>query len=106
MPNTYGHAKDFYNPYLKDGQINKDRGLLQFSNKSKSKPKVNDIIIFKGHSLNKYGHIAIIVNVYENTIEIVQQNVGHQTRATYQIYNTNGLWVIKNKRILGRLRMK
>lgn len=106
MPNAYGHAKDFYSPYLKDGQINRERGLLQFSNKSKSKPKVNDIIIFKGHTLNKYGHIAIIASVYENSIEIVQQNVGHQTRATYHIYNTNGLWGIKNKRILGRLRMK
>lgn len=106
MPNAYGHAKDFYNPNLKDGQINKERGLLQFSNNSKSKPKVNDIIVFKGHTLNKYGHIAIIASVDENTIEIVQQNVGHHTRATYHINNTNGLWVIKNKRILGRLRMK
>jgi surface antigen len=104
MPNTYGHAKDFYNPSLKDGQMNKDRALLQFSNNSKFKPQVNDIVIFKGHVLNKYGHIAIVSKVDNSQIEIVQQNVGRQTRAIYNIYKNNDVWVIKNKSVLGRLR--
>jgi surface antigen len=104
MPNSYGNAKDFYNPRLKDGQMNKGRNLIQFSNKSTSKPQVNDIVIFKGNTFNKYGHVAIIANVSDDQIEIVQQNVGRQTRATYKLYEKNGLWVIKNELIVGRLR--
>jgi hypothetical protein len=60
MPNTFGHAKNFYQPGLKDGQRNTERNLLQFTNKSKSKPKVNDLVVMGGHTFNKYGHVAIV----------------------------------------------
>ena len=69
MPNSFGHAKDFYNPQVKDGQINKDRNLRQFINLSKSKPQIYDLVIYDGTSFNKFGHVSIISAVSSNTVE-------------------------------------
>ncbi len=76
MPNSYGHAKDFYNKKLTDNSINKDRNLYQFSNPSNTKPRVGDILVFDGHLGNPYGHVAIVSQVLDNQIEIIQQNPG------------------------------
>lgn len=76
MPNSYGHAKDFFNKALSDGGLNKSRNLRQFTNPSSTKPRIGDILVFDGHSFNPYGHVAIISSVSNETIEIVQQNPG------------------------------
>jgi surface antigen len=107
MPNSYGHAKSFFNPLIKDGKINKDRNLTQFSNPSVSKPKVNDLIIFDGHLGNKFGHVAIISNVFSNKIEIIQQNAGRykSSRKIIELKQLiNSKWHINNSRVLGWLR--
>ncbi|GAA5024762.1 CHAP domain-containing protein [Marivirga lumbricoides] len=106
MPDTYGHAKDFFNSQIKDGEINKQRNLRQFKNPSKSKPKINDLVIYSGTTLNKYGHVSIVSKVTENEIEIIQQNPGPfgNSREEYDLINENGKWKIKNDRILGWLR--
>lgn len=106
MPNSYGHAKDFFDKSLSDGQKNKQRNLTQYSNSSKTKPKVNDLIIFRATVLNKYGHVAIISKVNESEIEIIQQNPGifGQSRETFELENKNQKWEIKNDRVLGWLR--
>jgi surface antigen len=106
MPDTYGHAKDFFNSQIKDGKINKQRNLKQFKNPSKSKPKINDLVIYSATTLNKYGHVSIISKVTENEIEIIQQNPGSygNSRERYDLINENGKWKIKNDRILGWLR--
>lgn len=104
MPNSFGHAKNFFNPNIKDGQINADRDLLQYGNPSKTKPKVNDLLIFDKTQFNPYGHVAIISKVSKNQIEIVQQNVGDQTRANLSLRSENGKWEIINSNILGWLR--
>jgi len=104
MPNSYGHAKDFFNGSVKDGGINKQRNLTQYKNSSASKPKVNDLVIFAGSKFNKYGHVAIISKVTENSIEIVQQNVGTATRASFKLNNLNSKWNIANDKVLGWLR--
>ncbi len=44
MPDSYGHAKDFFDNNLKDGQINHKRALTQYTNSSKTKPIIGDII--------------------------------------------------------------
>ena len=105
-PDTYGHAKDFFNSQVKDGEINKQRNLKQYKNPSKSKPKINDLVIYSETMLNKYGHVSIISNVTENEIEIIQQNPGPfgNSREKYDLINENGKWIIKNDRILGWLR--
>lgn len=56
MPDTWGHAKDFFDKDIGDGEINTRRDLLQFSNPSKSKPQVGDLLVLDG----THGHVAII----------------------------------------------
>lgn len=107
MPDSYGHAKDFYNKKLTDGQKNIQRNLIQFSNPSISKPQISDLLIFEGTIFNKYGHVAIISKVFDNEIEVIQQNPGPfaKSREIFQLENVNGKWKINNSRILGWLRM-
>ncbi len=106
MPNSYGHAKDFFNPNVNDGNINKQRRLIQYTNPSKSKPKINDLVVYSGTVMNKYGHVSIISQVTEEEIEIIQQNPGPfgNSRAKYDLVKEKGKWQIKNDRILGWLR--
>lgn len=108
MPNSYGHAKDFYNKSLKDGDLNDTRNLVQFSNPSGVIPEVGDLIIFSPTLVNRYGHVAIVSDVQEDGIEVIQQNSGllGESREQYKLVFDNGLWVIENSRILGWLRMK
>lgn len=106
MPESYGHAKDFFDKNIKDGAFNKRRGLNQYTNSSKAKPKVNDLLIFSGTVFNKFGHVAIISKVKEDEIEIIQQNAGSSTnsRETFSIERKKSKWTIDNYRILGWLR--
>lgn len=106
MPDSYGHAKDFFISNLKDGQLNKQRNLIQYTNSSKSKPKVNDLLVYSGTKLNRYGHVSIISQVSEREIEIVQQNPGPlgNSRKNYDLINEDGKWRINNDQILGWLR--
>lgn len=104
MPNSYGHAKNFFQKGLKDGSKNKARNLRQYTNPSQSKPQVKDLIIFDGHLFNKYGHVAIVAKVSENSVEIIQQNTGTNTRETLKLKFNDNKWHIENHRILGWLR--
>lgn len=106
MPNSYGHAKDFFNSSLKDGQKNLDRNLTQYTNSSKSKPRVSDLVIFSGTKWNRYGHVAIISRVDENAIEIIQQNPGRtaSSRVTFKLELENDKWKIEHENLLGWLR--
>ncbi|MGF6906380.1 CHAP domain-containing protein [Fusobacterium sp. PH5-44] len=106
MPDSYGHAKDFFDSKIKDGEKNPKRNLIQYKNSSSSKPKVSDLIIFGPTISNRYGHVAIISEVSENQIEIVQQNPGPyaNSRVTYPLANVEGKWKIENDRVLGWLR--
>ncbi len=107
MPDSYGHAKDFFDSNIKDGQINKQRNLIQYTNPSKSKPKENDLLVYSGTVLNRYGHVSIISKVTEKQIEIIQQNPGPfgSARENFELTNKNGKWEIVNNQILGWLRL-
>lgn len=106
MPDSYGHAKDFFHPSIKDATINTQRNLRQYTNSSISKPEVNDLVVYSGTLLNRYGHVSIISKVTEKEVEIIQQNPGPfgSSRETYTLKNTDGKWHIDNPRILGWLR--
>lgn len=106
MPNSYGHAKDFFDKKIADGQLNDQRNLKQYTNLSKTKPKIGDLLIYKSTIFNKYGHVAIVSKVNDNNIEIIQQNPGPfgKSRESYRLHNKDGKWEIKNERILGWLR--
>ena len=103
MPNSYGHAKDFYNSKLADGKYSADRNLLQYKNPSLSKPKVGDLLIFDGHVFNPYGHVAIISKVFEDKIEIIQQNPGPSapSREVFELKFENNKWLIDKSDLLG-----
>ena len=106
MPDSYGHAKDFFDKTLMDGQYNRIRDLTQYINASRSKPQINDLVVFGATISNGFGHVAIISNVDSENIEIIQQNPGPmgKSRVTFPLEKTNGKWEIKNHNILGWLR--
>lgn len=108
MPDSYGHAKDFFNSRLKDGALNPARNLLQFRNPSSSQPQVSDILIYAPTTSNEFGHVAIVSKVGKDSIEIIQQNPGPEvdSRETYNLKNKDGYWHIENSRIQGWLRKK
>lgn len=104
MPNSYGNAIDFYDSEILDGEINKERNLIQFSNPSRFKPKMGDLIIFNKTKMNKYGHVAIISNVNNSGIEIIQQNTRKsRDKISYKLKNQK--YLMTNKRVLGWLRI-
>lgn len=104
MPNSYGHAKDFFNPQVKDGALNEQRNLVQFTNGSSSKPKVNDLVVFAGTTFNSYGHVAIVSSVGEDEVELIQQNVGYASRQLIDLEKSEHGWRIDQNRVLGWLR--
>jgi hypothetical protein len=104
MPNAFGHAKDLFDKSLGDKSYNKQRGLMQYRNVREYKPMVNDILIYDGYSGNPFGHVAIISNVTDNEIEIVQQNMGNQSRVKIPLVNYYEYWTVADYNILGWLR--
>lgn len=106
MPDSYGHAKDFFDKNLKDGQYNKRRNLFQYSNPSESRPKEGDLLIFDKTIFNSYGHVAIVSKVMKNKIEIIQQNPGPlgRSREVFRLRKEGDKWRIGGERVLGWLR--
>lgn len=103
MPNGFGDAKSFFDKDVKDGELNKERGLIQFTNCSSSSPKEDDILIFGG----KHGHVAIVTKVTATEVEIIQQNIYMTPRETFKLVFQNEKYTIGEKRKPeGWLRMK
>lgn len=71
MPNVFGNAKDFFDPSVPQGGLNKQRGLIQYMNGGNVKPEPDDILVF---TYAPYGHVAIVTKVTTNSIEVIQQN--------------------------------
>ena len=103
MPNSYGHAKDFFDSTLADGAVNEARALLQFRNGSSTMPAAEDLLVLGPWGGNPYGHVAIISRVGDGEVEVIQQNT-HSTRNTYDLDLIDGKWWIGNTRVLGWLR--
>ena len=108
MIDSYGHAKDFYTHGVEDGELNLRRNLIQFSNPSIDKPQVSDLLVFDATPFNRYGHVAIIAEVGDSSVEIIQQNPGpySNSRETFKLNHINGKWAIQQNNVLGRLRKK
>lgn len=106
MPDSYGHAIDFFSRNIKDGGRNDRRNLTQYINPSESKPQNDDLIVYSGTAFNKFGHVAIVSKVGENDIEIIQQNPGPfaNSREIYPLTKTGDKWKVNNDRIIGWLR--
>lgn len=107
MPDSYGHAKSFFDKKLSNGEINVSRGLIQYKNGEGVLPQIGDICVFDGYLFNPYGHVAIISRVSIDEVELIQQNYGYMSGSRKHLgLAKSGLgWKIQNKRILGWLRM-
>lgn len=106
MPDSYGNARDFFDPQVADGDMNMARDLRQYTNPAGTRPEISDLVVFEGTSTNPYGHVAIISKVESAKIEIIQQNSGPygKSRVEYNLYYQDGKWKIDSQRIMGWLR--
>ncbi len=104
MPNSYGHAKDFFDKSLNDKEFNQERGLLQFRNVRTHRPLAGDIIIYDSDSGNPFGHVGIITEVGDDFVELIQQNIGTKTRQKLKLVKYAGIYTIADYDILGWLR--
>ncbi len=104
MPNSYGHAKDFFKKDLQDVAYNSERGLMQYRNVRYEKPRVNDIVVYDAYKNNPFGHIGIIAEVHDDHIILIQQNVGKKSRQKLTLVEYNGIYTIADFDILGWLR--
>ncbi|WP_397380244.1 CHAP domain-containing protein [Pseudomonas sp.] len=107
MPDSYGHAKDFFDPTLSDGSLNTKRAMLQFRNGSAAQPQAEDLLVFAPTLFNRYGHVAIIASVGGDTLEIAQQNPGPfgRSREDLPLTQREGRWYIGQDNVLGWLRL-
>lgn len=108
MPDSYGHARSFYDSKIRNGQINPQRGLIQYLNGGEEKPQESDLVVYSPTISNRFGHVAIISQVREDYIEIIQQNPGPfaSSREQYALsHNEDGTWQINNDRIIAFLRL-
>ncbi|WP_445355990.1 CHAP domain-containing protein [Microbulbifer sp. EKSA008] len=60
MPDTFGHARDFFDLTVQHGSVNTKRGLLQFHNQGNTPPNIGDIVVYSPSLFNPYGHVAIV----------------------------------------------
>lgn len=106
MPDTMGHAKDFFDRRIGDGELNPARNLVQYKNGGSTPPRVGDIVVFDRWLFNPYGHVAIIAEASHDAIEIIQQNPGpfSPSRERFKLQAENGRWSIARSGILGWLR--
>ena len=91
MPSVWGHARDFFDPAVGHGQMNAQRGLVQFENGGAEAPRVDDLIVFRNGSL---GHVAIISKVTDDSIEVVQQNILGYPRARHALEERDGRYTV------------
>jgi surface antigen len=106
MPDSYGHAKSFFDPALADGQMNTKRGLVQFKNRGATPPQTGDILVFDDSLWNPYGHVAIVFGLESDYIEIIQQNPGPygKSREKIALKVLEGKYALEKATILGWLR--
>lgn len=103
MPDSYGHAKDFFDPTLSDGSLNTKRAMLQFQNGSAAQPQAEDLLVLAPTLFNRYGHVTIIASVGSDTLEIAQQNPGPfgRPRENMALTQREGRWYIGQANVLG-----
>jgi hypothetical protein len=95
MPDVMGHAKSFFADNLADGALNARRGLLQYRNGSTNKPAPDDLMVFTD---TKFGHVAIVTQVGQNSLEAIQQNILSGTRQQFSLVTSNGHYYVTSPR--------
>lgn len=91
MPDGLGHAKEFFDDSVKQGELNRKRNLLQYRNGDNEKPQADDLIVFTD---TYYGHVTIITEVTDKDIEIIQQNIYGKTRDRLKLVLKDGKYTV------------
>lgn len=91
MPDVWGHAKSYFDPKIKHGEINPQRGLIQYRNHNDQAPQPEDLLVY---THGEYGHVAIISKVEENHVELIQQNVAGYPRVKIPLTKTPEGWLL------------
>ncbi len=91
MPDVMGHAKSFFDETAPDGRLNARRGLIQYRNGSTERPHPDDLLVFTD---TKYGHVGIVTEAGDSTVEIIQQNILGHTRQKLSLTSSNGHYFI------------
>lgn len=91
MPNVMGHAKDFFSTSTKHGEINPERAMLQYKNGGNEAPQVDDLLVWNE---GNYGHVAIISEVKQDSVTIVQQNVKGKATQSLSLARFRGHYLI------------
>lgn len=104
MPNSFGHAREYFDKRLGDKERNKARGLMQYRNVREFAPKQGDLLVYDSCPGNPFGHVAIITKVSEDHVEIIQQNTGKESRASLKLVKFMDYYTIADYNILGWLR--
>ena len=102
MPESYGHAKDFFDRKVNTGW-NKSRAMKQYANGSTILPREDMILVFDGSDENPFGHIAIIAEQNDNKISVVQQNWGRTTRMRLSLIKEGNQYFVDHPDVLGWL---
>ncbi|GLR16384.1 CHAP domain-containing protein [Portibacter lacus] len=105
MPDSYGHAKDFFDDDLSDQEFNEARNMLQFRNTRRHKPQVDDLVIYGPSKDNPFGHMGIISAIKNGKVTLVQQNMGTKTRQKLILAEYDGIYTIADFNIKGWLRI-
>lgn len=104
MPNLYGNAIDFFDDKVPQGAFNAERGLVQYRNNDIVKPEPDDLMVFTN---SKYGHVAIVMDVGEDYVEVIQQNVYGKPREKFALIKNGVNWIVgTKKKPAGWLRIK
>ena len=94
MPEQWGNAADYFKEDVRHGELNKERGLVQYRNNSPEQPRIDDILVFPKMA-EGLGHVAIVTEVRDNSIIVAQQNA-HPSIASFKITEQAGIWSIAN----------
>lgn len=104
MPNSYGHAREFFDKSLADVAYNRERALMQYRNIRYEKPQEGDLLVYDGYGSNPFGHVGIITSVGDGEVEYISQNYGDKTRQTIKLVEYQGIYTIADYDVLGWLR--
>lgn len=87
MPDVMGHAADFFDPDIPQGQLNPARHLIQYYNGGNEPPQPDDLMVW---AYDRYGHIAVVTRVTDREVEVIQQNVTRGSRMTLPLEAQDG----------------
>ncbi|MCS7029163.1 MAG: CHAP domain-containing protein [Bacteroidia bacterium] len=92
IPAKYHYAITWVGHNIKAGERN-PIGLRQYYNGGTVKPQKDDIIVFKN---KRYGHAAIIGEVYEDMVVLYQQNVWGWSKEKCKLKKENHRYYIES----------